>query len=217
MCCPLIVTFQKTKHYKMIWGSNHIIFPGSLKQISQGQCWSSSHCAFFPMMLITRWLMFVRTYACWMWKHFERHTVKASFGHLMPLSYSRNMPGFLTFLQPRAAVETTEEFTVCRIFYTKAVAVEYISLGFLGWKKVLLSLCLTSCVVARRHWFIALIGRLVRQSLCVCVIGRFVGFLVLDENFAHQLLRTGQRDTWLQLQIHTIEEKKKRQKREKLI
>lgn len=99
-------------------------------------------------------------------------------------------------------------------FYTKAVAVEYISLGFLGWKKVLLSLCLTSCVVARRHWFIALIGRLVRQSLCVCVIGRFVGFLVLDENFAYQLLRTGQRDTWLQLQIHTIEEKTKTEKRE---
>lgn len=57
-----------------------------------------------------------------------------------------------------------------------------------------MSLCLTSRVVARRRRLVALIGRLVHQFLCVCVIGGFVGFLVLDEDFAHQLLRTGQRD-----------------------
>lgn len=62
-------------------------------------------------------------------------------------------------------------------------------------KKVLVSLCLTSCVVARRHWFVALIGRLVRQPFGVRVIGGFVGFLVLDEDFTHQLLRAGQGDT----------------------
>lgn len=68
-----------------------------------------------------------------------------------------------------------------------------------------MSLCLTSCVVARRHWLIALIGRLVRQSFGVCAVGGFVRFLVLDEDFAHQLLRTGQGDTRLQLQSHTME------------
>lgn len=65
-----------------------------------------------------------------------------------------------------------------------------------------MSLCLTSCVVARRHWFVALIGRLVRQSLGVGVVGGFVRFLVLDEDFAHQLLRTGQGDARLQLHTH---------------
>lgn len=88
---------------------------------------------------------------------------------------------------------------VCFVFWDKdsrSVAAEHVS-------RVLVSLCLTSCVVARRHWLIALIGRLVRQSFGVCVVGGFMGFLVLDEDFAHQLLRTGQGDTWLQLHTHT--------------
>lgn len=59
------------------------------------------------------------------------------------------------------------------------------------------SSCFTSCVVARRHRLAARIGRLVRQSLGV--VAGFVGFLVLDEDFSHQLLGTGQRDPRLQL------------------
>lgn len=55
-----------------------------------------------------------------------------------------------------------------------------------------MSLCLTSCVVARRQWLVALIGRLVRQSFGIRNVGGFMGFLVLDEDFAHQLLGTGQ-------------------------
>ena len=66
-------------------------------------------------------------------------------------------------------------------------------------KGVLVSLCLTSCVVARRHRLIALIGRMFSKSFGICAVWRFMWFLVLDEDFTHQLLRTGQRDAWLQL------------------
>lgn len=62
-----------------------------------------------------------------------------------------------------------------------------------------MSLCLTSCVVARRHRLIALIGRMVSKSFGIRAVGGFVRFLVLDEDFTHQLLRTGQRDARLQL------------------
>lgn len=62
---------------------------------------------------------------------------------------------------------------------------------------------LTSGVVTRKRRFAALIGRLVRRALGVRVVRGFVGFLVLDENFAHQLLRTRQGDAGLQLQTDT--------------
>lgn len=37
-----------------------------------------------------------------------------------------------------------------------------------------MSLCLTSCVVARRHRLIALIGRMVSKSFGICAVGRFM-------------------------------------------
>lgn len=64
-----------------------------------------------------------------------------------------------------------------------------------------MSLCLTSCVVARRHRLIALIGRMVSKSFGIRAVGGFVRFLVLDEDFTHQLLRAGQWDARLQLKV----------------
>lgn len=64
-----------------------------------------------------------------------------------------------------------------------------------------MSLCLTSCVVARRHRIIALIGRMVSKSFGIRAVGGFVRFLVFDEDFTHQLLRAGQRDARLQLKV----------------
>lgn len=58
---------------------------------------------------------------------------------------------------------------------------------------------LTSRVVARRHRLAALTGRLVGQPLGVAAVGGLVRLLVLDEDFAHQLLGAGQRHAQLQL------------------
>lgn len=62
----------------------------------------------------------------------------------------------------------------------------------------------TCGVVARRQGLGVLIGRLLRQPLDVAG-GGFVRLLVLDENFAHQLLRTGQRYARLQLESNRDE------------
>ena len=142
---------------------------------------------------------FLRSYFCFMWQQFERFTQKDSLWQFVRLHERPNSSLVSIFCGSLRKLRVSPRSVLC--FETKtvgSVTAEHIS-------RVLVSLCLTSCVVARRHWLIALIGRLVRQSFGVCVVGGFMGFLVLDEDFAHQLLRTGQGDTWLQLHTHTSE------------
>lgn len=158
----------------------------------------------FKLRLIWWWLIFVRTHCTsTVGENSLKDSLTISADKLKP-EYSLVLI-FSSHTQIWVPAKPYSHIIVFRYKDCRCVTAEHTSRGFPSWKKVLVSLCLTSCVVARRHWFIALIGRLVRQPFGVCVVGGFVGFLVFDENFSHQLLGTGQGDTWLQLQPHTME------------
>lgn len=105
--------FRKLKITKWFGGSNHIIFPGSLKhnQISRGQyrsCSSAtapfSNDADYPMTHVCEDIRLLNVKTLW------KSNRESFSGHLMPLNYRLNALRSLTFFQPQAVVETVPVF-----------------------------------------------------------------------------------------------------------